>query len=56
MAKASNTGSMKVFFPRDNSAIQVKNAKGKDLGGSTTNLSHSLSGVSANQHHGPSGK
>jgi hypothetical protein len=55
MAKASNT-TMKVFFPRDNSAIQVKNPKGKEMGGSTTNLAHSLSGTSANMRHGSSGK
>ena len=34
-------------FARDNSSEKVENPHGKDLGGSPTNLSHSLSGSSA---------
>jgi hypothetical protein len=36
-------------FPRDNSSHALKGVKGGSMGGSVTNLSHSLSGVSANQ-------
>jgi hypothetical protein len=36
-------------FGRDNSSHSIKNTKGEKMGGSITNLSHSLSGVSANQ-------
>jgi hypothetical protein len=33
-------------FARDDSSCDVKNPHGKALGGSTTNVSHSLSGAS----------
>jgi hypothetical protein len=36
-------------FGRDNSSHDVPNSHGKEMGGSTTNLSHSLSGASAVQ-------
>jgi hypothetical protein len=36
-------------YGRDNSSMEVPNAKGKDMGGGITNLSHSLSGASAVQ-------
>ena len=41
-------------FGRDNSSHSVPNTKGKSMGGSITNLSHSLPGTSANQK-GPRG-
>ena len=34
-------------FPRDNSSLDVKDARGRELGGSATNLEHSLRGASA---------
>ncbi len=36
-------------FGRDNSSHKLPNTKGKSMGGSITNLAHSLSGSSANQ-------
>jgi hypothetical protein len=37
-------------FPRDNSSFKVSDPKGKSgMGGSASNLSHSLPGASANQ-------
>jgi len=45
---------MKVVYPRDNSSHKVGSTKGKSMGGSVTNLSHSLSGSSANQKGGKS--
>lgn len=36
-------------FGRDNSAHKLPDTKGGKMGGSLTNLSHSLAGVSANQ-------
>jgi hypothetical protein len=36
-------------FPRDNSSHTVPNPKGGKMGGSLTNLGHSLPGTSANQ-------
>lgn len=39
----------KRFFPRDNSSFPTANARGGKMGGSLTNLSHSLPGTSANQ-------
>ena len=35
-------------FGRDNSSHKLANTKGKSMGGSVTNLSHSLQGVTAN--------
>lgn len=46
---AGRSGKFKVSYPRDNSSHKLPNVKGKEMGGSTTNLSHSLSGTSANQ-------
>lgn len=37
------------YWGRDNSSQSVPNATGGKMGGSTTNLSHSLVGTSANQ-------
>ena len=34
-------------FPRDNSSLDVKNARGRELGGAATNVEHSLRGASA---------
>lgn len=34
-------------FPRDNSSLEVKNARGRDLAGDCTNIEHSLRGASA---------
>jgi len=34
-------------FPRDNSSLEVKNARGRDLGGDCANIEHSLRGASA---------
>lgn len=36
-------------YGRDNSSFGVPNTRGAKMGGSTTNLAHSLSGASANQ-------
>jgi hypothetical protein len=36
-------------FGRDDSSMDVPNARGKDLKGGTNNLAHSLSGASAVQ-------
>lgn len=36
-------------FGRDDSSMDVPNARGKSMGGGTSNLSHSLSGSSAVQ-------
>jgi len=41
-------------FGRDNSSHKLPSVKGERMGGSITNLSHSLSGTSANQK-GPRG-
>lgn len=37
------------YFGRDNSSQSVPNTMASKMGGSTTNLSHSLIGASANQ-------
>jgi len=34
-------------FPRDNSSLDVKNARGRELGGGCTSLDHSLRGATA---------
>ena len=34
-------------FARDNSSLEVKNARGRELGGGPTNLEHSLRGAGA---------
>jgi hypothetical protein len=47
--KGARGQTIKRGFGRDDSSMDVPNARGKALGGSTTNLSHSLSGSSAVQ-------
>lgn len=52
--ESANRGTnMKTFFPRDNSSFSVPNAKGGKMGGSSTNLAHSLGGASATQKGAP---
>lgn len=55
MAAKSSTGTIKDAYPKDSSSHKVKDTKGKTMGGSKTNLSHSLKGSSANQKGGKSG-
>jgi hypothetical protein len=54
MAAKSSTGTIKEAYGTDKSSHKVKDAKGGKMGGSKTNLSHSLSGTSANQKGGKS--
>lgn len=47
--KAARGQTVVTPFPRDNSSYDAGEMDGRPMGGSTTNLSHSLSGDSANQ-------
>lgn len=48
-SKAARGQTIVRSFGRDNSSMDTPNAKGGKMGGSTTDLSHSLSGASAVQ-------
>jgi hypothetical protein len=47
-------GTIKQPFGKDSSSHEVKDKKGGKMGGSTSNLGHSLPGTSANQKGGKS--
>jgi hypothetical protein len=53
---SNSKGTIKAAYGKDNSSLKIDGKKLPSMGGSTTNLSHSLKGVSANQRHGKSGK
>jgi hypothetical protein len=46
--KKVDGGKIRTSYPRDNaSSHKLPNTRGKSMGGSTTNLGHSLTGASA---------
>ena len=49
--RSTGGSGMKILTPftRDNSSHKLSNTKGGSMGGSLTNLSHSLPGTSANE-------
>jgi hypothetical protein len=49
--KVGNGTTIREAFGQDHSDVHVKNTRGKDMGGSVTDLSHSLTGTSAKQDH-----
>lgn len=53
---AARGQSIRTDYGRDNSSHDLKNTMGGKMGGSTTNLAHSMSGASAQQEGNPGGK
>ncbi len=45
--KAARGGKIVTSYGRDDSNHQLPNTRGKSMGGSTTNVAHSISGASA---------
>jgi hypothetical protein len=54
--KGANGQTVRRAFPLDTSDMSLPNERGGSLGGSTSNLGHSLSGASAVQGVAPGGK